>query len=192
MKLIDYESEPKGDMHEPLIKLESVDETPEAAPARVGHRRRSSESPKKDRADTQSHSFDQPSTSKSTGVRSERQSSKEGHRRGSTSSTSPQRRTDSDADAGTVPKRKTSTSPRAPLKKYKSIDSDEAIRSATHHPRLSQDSRRSSLGNELRRGSTSSTHRVHQINSQPVAPEKRHEAPQIPHIKRVSISATHL
>ncbi|RCN30726.1 hypothetical protein ANCCAN_23499 [Ancylostoma caninum] len=120
MKLRKYESEPKSDLHEPLIKLESVDETAELPPAKVGHQKRGqSESPRKDRTtNTQSvqkavtpevgrlshgyNSFDQPTTSKAStssiskapapiASRAERHSSKDGHRRES-SSTSPQRK----------------------------------------------------------------------------------------------------
>ncbi|KAL6742214.1 hypothetical protein Aduo_015386 [Ancylostoma duodenale] len=120
MKLRKYETEPSSDLHEPLIKLESVDETTELTPAKVGQQKRGqSESPRKDRTtNTQpaqkavtpevgrmSHgynSFDQPTTSKAStssmskapapiASRSERHSSKDSHRRES-SSTSPQRK----------------------------------------------------------------------------------------------------
>ncbi|KIH61381.1 hypothetical protein ANCDUO_08348, partial [Ancylostoma duodenale] len=120
MKLRKYETEPTSDLHEPLIKLESVDETTELTPAKVGQQKRGqSESPRKDRTtNTQpaqkavtpevgrmSHgynSFDQPTTSKAStssmskapapiASRSERHSSKDSHRRES-SSTSPQRK----------------------------------------------------------------------------------------------------
>ncbi|RCN30725.1 hypothetical protein ANCCAN_23498 [Ancylostoma caninum] len=52
----------------------------------------------------------------------------------------------------------------------------------------SESPRRTSLGNERRRESTSSNHRAPHNPSQQQATERR----DIPHIKRVSISATHL
>ncbi|CAJ0589846.1 unnamed protein product [Cylicocyclus nassatus] len=204
IKLLDYERKTKNDMHEPLLKLESVDESPEMKPARVGSHKQHTHDKEvtRKRSDQHTHSIDQPSTSKTpappttrpSGPRLEKQVSREGHRRGSTSSTSPHRRKDSQSSVGVVERRRTSSSPRASLKKQKSVDVEGAHPAAVYKNRSSQDSRRSSVGTADHRRSSTTSNQRHQIvaqgaQTQPTAAEKRSE---VPHIKRVSISATHL
>ncbi|VDK52631.1 unnamed protein product [Cylicostephanus goldi] len=198
-----------------------MDESPEVKPARVGsHKHAHNKEVTRKRSDLHSHSVDQPSTSKTPAPPTtptarpskptlEKQFSRESHRRGSTSSTSPHRRKDSQTSVGAVERRRTSSSPRASLKKQKSvdvqetqaaslkkqksIDVQETQAAAIQRNRSSQDSRRSAEGApDHRRSSTTSNQRhqtVAQPQPQPNAAEKRSE---VPHIKRVSISATHL
>ncbi|ETN69135.1 hypothetical protein NECAME_05352 [Necator americanus] len=149
MNLIEYETEPKSDFHEPLIKMESVDETTKSTSKKNSQSEllRKTSSQEAGRISHAHSSFDQPTTSKTSTASSEVQSLRSHHKESHASTSSHRRLSDMPSqefdNTGAFAKRRKSSSPRSSLKKHKSVDPNDAPPEALESQRqLPDDSRR--------------------------------------------------
>ncbi|KAK6756306.1 hypothetical protein RB195_014611 [Necator americanus] len=96
MNLIEYETEPKSDFHEPLIKMESVDETTKSTSKKNSQSEllRKTSSQEAGRISHAHSSFDQPTTSKTSTASSEVQSLRSHHKESHASTSSHRRLSD--------------------------------------------------------------------------------------------------